>query len=156
MIFSILTNNLGPGLLAIRMVPKMLETARKHSVYPRLVVVASDTHYWTTIEKDIIASSSILAKLSDKEYCTKEYVLIYYYLSLPPTHEQSDDSPIPRYQMCVTQYLHFAQTNLILPYSAQRSLCPSSARPCSVFPSDHSQLCYAGSLLLGPRIWCPY
>ncbi|PBL00064.1 short-chain dehydrogenase [Armillaria gallica] len=69
---TILTNNLGPGLLAIRMIPKMLETARKHSVYPRLVVVASDTHYWTTIEKDIIASSSILAKLSDKEYCTKE------------------------------------------------------------------------------------
>ncbi|KAK0442440.1 hypothetical protein EV421DRAFT_1736294 [Armillaria borealis] len=69
---SIHTNNLGPGLLAIRMIPKMLETARKHSVYPRLVVVASDTHYWTTIEKDVIASGSILAKLSDREYCTKE------------------------------------------------------------------------------------
>ncbi|PBK94494.1 short-chain dehydrogenase [Armillaria gallica] len=66
------TNNLGPGLLAIRMIPKMLETARKHSVNPRLVVVASDVHYWTTIEKDVIASSGILAKLSDKEYCTKE------------------------------------------------------------------------------------
>ncbi|PBK60599.1 short-chain dehydrogenase [Armillaria solidipes] len=69
---TIHTNNLGPGLLAIRMIPKMLETARKHSVYPRLVVVASDTHYWTTIEKDVIASGSILAKLSDREYCTKE------------------------------------------------------------------------------------
>ncbi|KAK0215222.1 hypothetical protein EDD85DRAFT_1030002 [Armillaria nabsnona] len=69
---TIHTNNLGPGLLAIRMIPKMLETARKHSVNPRLVVVASDVHYRTTIEKDIIASPSILAKLSDKEYCTKE------------------------------------------------------------------------------------
>ncbi|KAK0215242.1 hypothetical protein EDD85DRAFT_498166 [Armillaria nabsnona] len=66
------TNNLGPGLLAIRMIPKMLETARKHSVTPRLVVVASDTHYWTKIEKDVIASPSILARLSDKDYCTKE------------------------------------------------------------------------------------
>ncbi|KAK0440897.1 uncharacterized protein EV420DRAFT_1279069 [Desarmillaria tabescens] len=66
------TNNLGPGLLAIRMIPKMLETARKHSVVPRLVIVASDVHYWTTIEKDVIASPRILAKLSDKEYCTKE------------------------------------------------------------------------------------
>ncbi|PBK67947.1 short-chain dehydrogenase [Armillaria solidipes] len=67
------TNNLGPELLAIRMIPKMLETARKHSVTPRLVVVASDVHYWTAIEKDVIASSSgILAKLSDKEYCTEE------------------------------------------------------------------------------------
>ncbi|KAK0437398.1 hypothetical protein EV421DRAFT_1029538 [Armillaria borealis] len=69
---TIHTNNLGPGLLAIRMIPKMFETARKHSVNPRLVVVASDGHYWTTIEKDVIASPSILAKLSDKEYCTKE------------------------------------------------------------------------------------
>lgn len=57
------------------MIPKMLETARKHSVTPRLVVVASDVHYWTAIEKDVITSSSgILAKLSDKEYCTEEYV----------------------------------------------------------------------------------
>ncbi|KAK0214412.1 hypothetical protein IW262DRAFT_1405937 [Armillaria fumosa] len=69
---TIHTNNLGPGLLAIRMIPKMLETARKHSVYPRLVVVASDVHYWATIEKDVIASPGILAKLSDKEYCTNE------------------------------------------------------------------------------------
>ncbi|PBK67916.1 NAD(P)-binding protein [Armillaria solidipes] len=69
---TIHTNNLGPGLLAIRMIPKMLETARKHSVNPRLVVVASDVHYWTTIEKNVITSPSILAKLSDKEYCTKE------------------------------------------------------------------------------------
>ncbi|KAK0214683.1 hypothetical protein EDD85DRAFT_917266 [Armillaria nabsnona] len=65
-------NNLGPGLLAIRMIPKMLETARKHLVTPRLVVVASDVHYWTKIEKDVIVSPGILAKLSDKEYCTKE------------------------------------------------------------------------------------
>ncbi|PBK94492.1 short-chain dehydrogenase [Armillaria gallica] len=69
---TIHTNNLGPGLLAIRMIPKMLETARKHSVNPRLVVVASDVHYWTTIERDVVASPTILAKLSDKEYCTKE------------------------------------------------------------------------------------
>ncbi|KAK0215090.1 hypothetical protein IW262DRAFT_1300324 [Armillaria fumosa] len=70
---TIHTNNLGPSLLAIRMIPKMLETARKHSVYPRLVVVASDTHYWTTIEKDVIASSGILAKLSDREVMSHRY-----------------------------------------------------------------------------------
>ncbi|KAK0476371.1 hypothetical protein IW261DRAFT_1552241 [Armillaria novae-zelandiae] len=73
------TNNLGPGLLAIRMIPKLLETARKHSVNPRLVVVASDVHYWTTIEKDIIASPSILATLSDKGYCTQEVMAHRYY-----------------------------------------------------------------------------
>ncbi|KAK0434089.1 hypothetical protein EV421DRAFT_2088095 [Armillaria borealis] len=69
---TIHTNNLGPGLLAIRMIPKMLETARKRSVNPRLVVVASDIHHTTKIEKDVFTSPSILAKLSDKEYCTKE------------------------------------------------------------------------------------
>ncbi|KAK0431574.1 hypothetical protein EV421DRAFT_2024491 [Armillaria borealis] len=73
------TNNLGPGLLAIRMIPKMLETARKYSVNPRLVVVASDVHYWTKIEKDVIASPSILAKLSDKGYCTQEVMDHRYY-----------------------------------------------------------------------------
>ncbi|KAK0215233.1 hypothetical protein EDD85DRAFT_497803 [Armillaria nabsnona] len=76
---TIHTNNLGPGLLAIRMIPKMLETARKHSVKPRLVVVASDVHYWTKIEKDVIASPSILAKLSDKGYCTQEVMDHRYY-----------------------------------------------------------------------------
>ncbi|KAK0431565.1 hypothetical protein EV421DRAFT_1927264 [Armillaria borealis] len=76
---TIHTNNLGPGLLAIRMIPKMLETAREHSVTPRLVVVASDMHYWTKIEKDVIASPSILAKLSDKEYCTKEVMTHRYH-----------------------------------------------------------------------------
>ncbi|KAG7440371.1 NAD(P)-binding protein [Guyanagaster necrorhizus] len=66
------TNNLGPGLLAIRMVPKMVETARKYLVNPRVAVVSSDTHYWTEIEKEIIASPNILATLSSKEYCTQE------------------------------------------------------------------------------------
>ncbi|KAK0495746.1 hypothetical protein EDD18DRAFT_251719 [Armillaria luteobubalina] len=69
---TIHTNNLGPGLLAIRMIPKMLETARKYSVNPRLVIVASDVHYWTKIEKDVIASPGILAKLSEEDHCTKE------------------------------------------------------------------------------------
>ncbi|KAK0443693.1 uncharacterized protein EV420DRAFT_1649158 [Desarmillaria tabescens] len=76
---TIHTNNLGPGLLAIRMIPKMLETARKYSVNPRLVIVASDVHYWTKIEKDVIASPGILAKLSDKDYCTEEVMKHRYY-----------------------------------------------------------------------------
>ncbi len=45
------------------MIPKMLETARKHSAIPRLVIVANYMHYWTTIEKDVIAGPSIIAKL---------------------------------------------------------------------------------------------
>ncbi|PBK79172.1 hypothetical protein ARMGADRAFT_184871 [Armillaria gallica] len=56
-------NNLVLGLLAIRMIPKMLETACKHSAVQRLVIVANDMHYWTTIEKNVIAGPSIITKL---------------------------------------------------------------------------------------------
>ncbi|KAK0227260.1 hypothetical protein EDD85DRAFT_146630 [Armillaria nabsnona] len=68
------TNNLGPGLLTICIVPKLLERAPKHSAIPRLVIVASYVHYGTTVEKDVITGLSILAKLPDKNYCTKEVV----------------------------------------------------------------------------------
>ncbi|KAK0481289.1 hypothetical protein IW261DRAFT_1550534 [Armillaria novae-zelandiae] len=37
-----------------------------------LLSFASDVHYRTTIERDVISSPGILAKLSDKEYCTEE------------------------------------------------------------------------------------
>ncbi|KAG7442404.1 short-chain dehydrogenase [Guyanagaster necrorhizus] len=73
------TNNLGPGLLAIRMIPKMVETARRYSAHPRVVVVASDTHYWTKIEQDVIGSAGILATLSNKEYCTQEVMYHRYH-----------------------------------------------------------------------------
>ncbi|KIJ64226.1 hypothetical protein HYDPIDRAFT_28663 [Hydnomerulius pinastri MD-312] len=36
----------------------------------RLVVVASDVHYWATIESEVQDSSKPLEKLSSKEYCT--------------------------------------------------------------------------------------
>ncbi|KAK0443281.1 hypothetical protein EV421DRAFT_2019226 [Armillaria borealis] len=38
----------------------------------RIVVVASDVHYWTTSEKELFESPNILAKLSSKESCTPE------------------------------------------------------------------------------------
>ncbi|KAK0237509.1 hypothetical protein EDD85DRAFT_789670 [Armillaria nabsnona] len=47
--------------------------AHKHSVVPRLVIIASDVHYWMTIKKDVIASVRILVKFSDKDYyCTRD------------------------------------------------------------------------------------
>ncbi len=56
------------------MIPKLLETAHKYKLVPRLAIVANDMHYWMTIEKDVIAGPSIIGKLSDKDYCAKEYV----------------------------------------------------------------------------------
>ncbi|KAK0217275.1 hypothetical protein IW262DRAFT_1464314 [Armillaria fumosa] len=73
------TNNLGPGLLAICLVPKMIDTSRRFGVYLRIVVVASDVHYWTTFKKEVVESPNILAKLSSKEYCTPEIMKRRYF-----------------------------------------------------------------------------
>lgn len=67
------TNNFGPGLLVIRLVPKMIETARRFGIPdPRIVVAASDVHYWTTFEDELVELANILARLLSKEYCTLE------------------------------------------------------------------------------------
>ncbi|PBK84539.1 hypothetical protein ARMGADRAFT_1037033 [Armillaria gallica] len=62
------THNLGPGSLAICLVPKMHDTARRS----RIIIVASDVHYWTTSEKELVKWLNTLAKLSNKfkECCT--------------------------------------------------------------------------------------
>ncbi len=57
--------NISSGLLAIRLVPEKIDTAWRF----RIVVVASDVHYWTTSEKEL---PKIFAKLSSKEHCTPE------------------------------------------------------------------------------------
>ncbi|KAK0227334.1 hypothetical protein EDD85DRAFT_733178, partial [Armillaria nabsnona] len=45
----------------------------------RIVVVASDVHYWTTIEKERVESPNNLAKLSSEEYCTPEITKLRYF-----------------------------------------------------------------------------
>ncbi len=77
------------------MIPKMLETASKHSVIPKLAIIASDVHYWTTIEKNVIAGLSILANLSDKDYCTKECVSISLnFVASVLTERQGHEPPV--------------------------------------------------------------
>ncbi|KAK0443701.1 uncharacterized protein EV420DRAFT_1576207 [Desarmillaria tabescens] len=122
------TNNLGPGLLAIRMIPKMLETARKHSVIPRLVVVASDAHYWTKIEKDVIASPSILAKLSDEGYCTKEVMKHRYY-----------DTKLFNVLFARALQLHVPSTPPITVNSVNPGLCFSNLLSSSGIPLDSEE-----------------
>ncbi|KAK0476226.1 hypothetical protein EDD18DRAFT_1089305, partial [Armillaria luteobubalina] len=59
-------------MFAIRMIPKLFQTSRKRSVILRLMIVASDVYYWTTIDNGVIAGLSMLENLSDKDNCTKE------------------------------------------------------------------------------------
>jgi retinol dehydrogenase 12 len=63
-------NNLSTLLLNIRLLPVMLETGKTFSVEPRLVVVSSGTHYWATLEKEVVDSPQPLKTFSSKEYCT--------------------------------------------------------------------------------------
>ncbi|KAJ7584382.1 hypothetical protein C8J56DRAFT_151105 [Mycena floridula] len=64
-------NNLSQELLALLLLPKMLETARLFSVVPRLVVVSSGAHRSITeLEPELANSTNIHQTLSSKEYCS--------------------------------------------------------------------------------------
>ncbi|KAJ7140917.1 hypothetical protein C8R44DRAFT_603865 [Mycena epipterygia] len=66
---SFQVNCLSTPLLGLRLLPHMLRTAQQYSTVPRLVVVASEVHYFTTIEKDVL-DKDILATIGSAEYCT--------------------------------------------------------------------------------------
>ncbi|KAF8208783.1 hypothetical protein K438DRAFT_1904381 [Mycena galopus ATCC 62051] len=63
-------NCLAMPLLSLLLLPHMVRTGLENSTEPRIVVVASDVHYWATIEKSVLESPNILATLGSKEYCT--------------------------------------------------------------------------------------
>jgi retinol dehydrogenase-12 len=53
----------------------MVETAKTHHTTPRIVVVSSEVHYWTTLSQEVLDSSNPLRLLGkDKDYIAK-YVL---------------------------------------------------------------------------------
>ena len=61
-------NNLCTSLLALRLLPIMLRTAEKHHTIPRIVVVSSEVHYWTNLDKDVFDSPDGLVKFGKLEY----------------------------------------------------------------------------------------
>ncbi|KIL71076.1 hypothetical protein M378DRAFT_6914 [Amanita muscaria Koide BX008] len=67
---SLQVNCLGPSLLALRLVPRMIETAQTHSVQPRVVLVSSEMHFWTSLDTQVLENQQPLQVLSSKEYCT--------------------------------------------------------------------------------------
>ncbi|KAK0474988.1 hypothetical protein EDD18DRAFT_1313358 [Armillaria luteobubalina] len=75
-------------MFAIRMIPKLFQTSRKRSVIPRLMIVASDVYYWTTIDNGVIAGLSMLENLSDKDNCTKEVMNHRYFDSKDRSHAE--------------------------------------------------------------------
>ncbi|CAK5283324.1 unnamed protein product [Mycena citricolor] len=67
---SMQVNDLSTPLLALRLLPLMIKTAREHQITPRLVIVASDVHYWTEISKEVAEDPSPLSVLGGAEFCS--------------------------------------------------------------------------------------
>ncbi|KAJ7272442.1 short-chain dehydrogenase [Mycena rebaudengoi] len=63
-------NCLSLSLLALLLLPRMLQTARDHSTLPRIVLVSSGLHYWATIDTHLLKSPNLLEMLGSKEYST--------------------------------------------------------------------------------------
>ncbi|GLB39563.1 putative protein CC1G_02706 Coprinopsis cinerea okayama7 130 [Lyophyllum shimeji] len=63
-------NCLAPSLLALRLLPRMIQTSQEHGTRPRLVIVTSEVHFWSNIEQKVLDGPSIYKTLSSKEYCT--------------------------------------------------------------------------------------
>jgi hypothetical protein len=67
-------NHLSAVLLTILLLPCLLKAASSGtSPNPRVVIVASDVHYWTKFSKTEVESEKILRKLSDKDHCTSPW-----------------------------------------------------------------------------------
>ncbi len=65
--FSLQVNALGPALHTLLLLPTIVNTAKKYSVLPRIVVVSSGLIFWSTIKSDVISAPSSLQVLSSKE-----------------------------------------------------------------------------------------
>ncbi|KAF9450190.1 NAD(P)-binding protein [Macrolepiota fuliginosa MF-IS2] len=65
-------------LLALLMLPRVLETAKRHNTIPRIVVVSSDFHFWTELEDKVLNSPNAFEILGSKEYCTSQIMKARY------------------------------------------------------------------------------
>ncbi|KAF9069756.1 hypothetical protein BDP27DRAFT_672815 [Rhodocollybia butyracea] len=65
-------NSLGPVMHIVLLLPIILQTAKRHSVIPRVIVVSSRGIFYTNIRSEAVASPNILKPLSSKEYCGPE------------------------------------------------------------------------------------
>ncbi|RXW25015.1 hypothetical protein EST38_g789 [Candolleomyces aberdarensis] len=61
-------NNLSTSLLCLLLAPRMVETGEKLKTKPRLVVVGSEVHYWSTFKNEVFESKSAFRTISSKEY----------------------------------------------------------------------------------------
>ncbi|KAJ7089895.1 hypothetical protein B0H15DRAFT_839693 [Mycena belliarum] len=78
---SLQVANLSTPLVALLLLPIMLKTAIEHNTTPRIVVVSSNVHYWTTLTKEVLESSAILETLGSEKYCTSKNMTERYHVT---------------------------------------------------------------------------
>ncbi|KAJ7368410.1 hypothetical protein DFH08DRAFT_676159 [Mycena albidolilacea] len=78
---SLQVNDISTPLVAFRLLPALIRTAEKYSTLPRLVVVASEVHFFVEIPKEVYRHADILKTLGSKEYCTDSNMLPRYTLT---------------------------------------------------------------------------
>ncbi|KAF9263968.1 short-chain dehydrogenase [Marasmius fiardii PR-910] len=66
---SLQVNVISAAFHLILHLPKMFETARKYpEVTPRIVMVSSDTHYWSTVPHEVIDAANSLESLNEEKF----------------------------------------------------------------------------------------
>ena len=68
-------NHLGTALLGLLLLPYFSKVPAEDPAAPRLVVVTSEVHHLVPkLDEALVTAPRVLEKLSDKQYCTPEYV----------------------------------------------------------------------------------
>ncbi|KAJ7483211.1 hypothetical protein FB451DRAFT_1438821 [Mycena latifolia] len=67
---SLQVSNLSTPLLALLLLPRMIQMAQEHATVPRTIVVSSSVHYWLKIEKSLCEDPEMLKTMASAEYCT--------------------------------------------------------------------------------------
>ncbi|KAJ7760695.1 hypothetical protein DFH07DRAFT_816417, partial [Mycena maculata] len=75
---SLQVNCLSTPLVAFLLLPHMMRTAHEQCTVPRIVVVASEAHYYASIPKSVLQGDNILATLGSEKYCTPKTMGTFY------------------------------------------------------------------------------
>lgn len=62
-------DHLGTSLASLLLIPNLVRAAKEKHTTSRMVVTASETHMFTTID-ELVATPEVLKSLNDPEHCT--------------------------------------------------------------------------------------
>ncbi|KAF9442180.1 NAD(P)-binding protein [Macrolepiota fuliginosa MF-IS2] len=71
-------NVLSQSLLGLLLVPKIIETSKKHSTAPRIVVVTSEMHFLTSFEDNVMDAANTFETFGSPEFCTPKKMKVRY------------------------------------------------------------------------------